>query len=125
MKNTIGICTYLLVYVDDVLVVGNNADEIRRVKEHLNEKFSIKDLGYVKYFLGVEIIKTDNGLFLNQRKYILDILSDASMSHCKPTNVHMSTGTNLSDNQDELYGDLGQYRRLVEDFYTRISPDMT
>ena len=47
-----------LIYVDDVIVVGNNMKQIARTKSHLDKKFSIKDLGPLKYFLGIEVART-------------------------------------------------------------------
>jgi Reverse transcriptase (RNA-dependent DNA polymerase) len=60
--------------VDDIIITGNNLDEIRRVKTKLREVFDIKDLGPLKYFLGIEITHSPKGLFISQRKYILDLL---------------------------------------------------
>ena len=64
----------LLVYVDDVLIKGIHEADILRVKQFLNSIFSIEDLSYVKYFLGLEIACGPEGLYVHQRKYVLDIL---------------------------------------------------
>lgn len=104
--------TYLLVYVDDMLLVGSDANEIDEVKQFLHKKFSIKYMGTTSYFLGVEIGKTNTGIFLNQRKYVKDILGDAGMMRCKPTNIPMPKGTNLTM-KEKLLVNVGQYRRLV------------
>ncbi|GKA19577.1 RNA-directed DNA polymerase [Tanacetum coccineum] len=69
--------TAALVYVDDVLITSNSPSEIQHLKQALDTKFTIKDLGLAKYFLGIEICNTANGTHLNQRKYILDLLTDA------------------------------------------------
>lgn len=66
--------TPLLVYVDDILITGNFDSEIQFVKQALHEKFTIKDLGLAQYFLGIELKRTHTGTYLNQRKYILDLL---------------------------------------------------
>lgn len=84
MKNTIGKYTAILVYVDDLLITGNNADEIKKTKEQLHKLFTIKDLGNAKYFLGLEIVRKKDGMYVNQRKYILDIISDAGLTGSKP-----------------------------------------
>ncbi|GKD00094.1 ribonuclease H-like domain-containing protein, partial [Tanacetum coccineum] len=52
----------LLVYVDDIVVTGNCVDEIEKFKTFLKSKFKIKDLGHLKYFLGIEVIKSDKDL---------------------------------------------------------------
>ncbi|GJS25460.1 putative RNA-directed DNA polymerase [Tanacetum coccineum] len=55
-----------LIYVDDVIMVGNDEDQIKETKKFLNEKFSIKDLGPLKYFLGIEAARTKDGTVLSQ-----------------------------------------------------------
>ncbi|XP_076914870.1 uncharacterized protein LOC143574026 [Bidens hawaiensis] len=74
----------LLVYVDDIVLTGNSESEIVKIKEFLKTKFMIKDLGELKYFLGIEVIKSDVGICLSQRKYCLDLLAEYGMIGCKP-----------------------------------------
>ncbi|XP_071700016.1 uncharacterized mitochondrial protein AtMg00810-like [Rutidosis leptorrhynchoides] len=76
---------YGLKQVDDILISGNSEDDIVHIKKALDDKFTIKDLGLARYFLGIELFKTDKGTYLNQRKYILDLLADAGLSASKPT----------------------------------------
>nr|KYP37372.1 Retrovirus-related Pol polyprotein from transposon TNT 1-94 [Cajanus cajan] len=83
--------TVLLVYVDDIVLSDNSFFEIQSVKNHLHSKFHIKDLGPLKYFLGLEIARSKTGLILNQRKYCLELLSESGMLGCKPS----STPANL------------------------------
>ncbi|GJZ05757.1 ribonuclease H-like domain-containing protein [Tanacetum coccineum] len=66
----------VLVYVDDIVLTGNNFNEVEKLKDHLKSKFMIKDLGVLKYFLGIEILPTDFGLCLSQRKYCLELLHE-------------------------------------------------
>ena len=73
-----------LIYVDGIMLVDNNLQEIQRVKTHLHNLFSIKDLGTLCYFLGFEISCSPSGIVLNQRKYCLDFLSDSGLLACKP-----------------------------------------
>jgi hypothetical protein len=61
-----------LVYVDDLILTGNNSTFVASVID--GQKFSIKDLGYLHFFLGVEVVPTEEGLFLTQHKYIRDLL---------------------------------------------------
>ncbi|CAN6704145.1 unnamed protein product [Malus baccata var. baccata] len=74
----------VLIYVDDLIVMGDNIEEINSLKHAIRVRFAIKDLGTLKYFLGIEMATSSKGLFLNQRKYILDLLKDADMVDCKP-----------------------------------------
>ncbi|GJV84095.1 ribonuclease H-like domain-containing protein [Tanacetum coccineum] len=71
-----GVFLALLVYVDDIIITCNSVFEIEKFKVFLKSKFMIKDLGKLKYFLGIEVVDTDKGICLNQRKYVLDLLSD-------------------------------------------------
>lgn len=82
-----GCLVILQVYIDDVLFTGTSNVKINEVKMFLNEKFTIKDLDSVKYFLGLEFTKSVKGLYVNQRKYIVDMLEDAWMIDCKPAHT--------------------------------------
>ncbi|XP_074300565.1 uncharacterized protein LOC141631842 [Silene latifolia] len=73
----------VLVYVDDMIVVSNNKDTCDKFKNFLNERFGIKDLGKLKYFLGIEVAHCKEGLFLNQRKYALSIIEETGMKGAK------------------------------------------
>ncbi|GJZ58327.1 ribonuclease H-like domain-containing protein [Tanacetum coccineum] len=75
-KSDKGVFLALLVYVDDIIITGNSISEIEKFKVFLKFKFMIKDLGKLKYFLGIEVVDTDKGICLNQKKYVLDLLSE-------------------------------------------------
>ncbi|GKB54695.1 cysteine-rich receptor-like protein kinase 8, partial [Tanacetum coccineum] len=65
---------FLLVYVDDILLTGNHQYTINLIKKQLHKKFSIKDLGPIHYYLGIEILRNSHGLVMSQRKYALELL---------------------------------------------------
>ena len=69
--------TSLLIYVDDILITGNDPMSIAEIKKFLHSQFHFKDLGDLKYFLGIEISSSKNGIFISQRKYALEIIKDA------------------------------------------------
>ncbi|GKC34259.1 ribonuclease H-like domain-containing protein, partial [Tanacetum coccineum] len=75
-KSDKGVFLALLVYVDDIIITGNSVSEIEKFKVFLKSKFMIKDLGKLKYFLGIKVVDIDKGICLNQRKYVLDLLSE-------------------------------------------------
>lgn len=75
----------VLIYVDDLIITGSNNAEISKLKFFLSKKLAIKSLGALKYFLGIEIASSRKGLFLNQRKYVLDLLQETGMLGAKPT----------------------------------------
>ncbi|KAI3511072.1 hypothetical protein L1887_18216 [Cichorium endivia] len=108
-----GVYIAILIYVDDVIVVGNNLERIQQTKRRLDEAFSIKDLGQLKYFLGIEVAKTPEGLVLSQRKYVLDILKDSGMLGCKPSPFPIEQNLKLDRGENEERVDASQYRRLI------------
>lgn len=85
----------LLVYVDDIILVGNDSQACATFKGYLNDCFSIKDLGPLKYFLGIEVARGPKGLFLSQRKYALEIVDECGLLGSKPTDFPTVEITNL------------------------------
>lgn len=69
-----------VVYDDDVLNTGPNEAFITKFKNYLNQTFTIKDHGDASYFIGIELLKTKKGFYVNQRKYVLDIWSEAGLT---------------------------------------------
>lgn len=61
-------------------MADNDLGKIQEIKDFLNNKFNIKDLGTLKFFLGIEVARTKRGLVLSQHKYTLDILKEAGMT---------------------------------------------
>ncbi|GJS85872.1 ribonuclease H-like domain-containing protein [Tanacetum coccineum] len=107
----------LLVYVDDIVLTGNNINEINNVKKFLSSKFKIKDLGELKYFLGIEVLKTDKGgLCLSQRKYCLELLHDYGLLACKPVSTPLLENIILAHKEkegDKFLKNVTNYQRLV------------
>jgi Reverse transcriptase (RNA-dependent DNA polymerase) len=66
----------LIVYVDDIVLTGNNLAEMKRLKASLVKEFKMKDLGELRYFLGIEVARSKKGVVLSQQRYVLDLLSD-------------------------------------------------
>jgi len=82
---------YLLVYVDDILLTGSNSAMFHHLIQLLSSEFKLRDLGDVHYFLGIEVQSTGMSLMLRQHKYILDILTRAGMTSCKPVDTLVSS----------------------------------
>ena len=60
--------------MDDIVLTGNCKEEMAHLKHPLSREFEIKDLGHLKYFLGMEVARSSRGISVSQRKYTLDLL---------------------------------------------------
>jgi hypothetical protein len=77
----------LIIYIDDMIVTGNDEDEISELQKYIASEFEMKDRGGLKYFLGIEVYKSKLGIFLSQRKYVLDLLDKyVRLQTCRNTN---------------------------------------
>ena len=92
---------YLVLYVDDMLLVGNDKEIIQDLKTQLSSKFNMKDLDVENYIFGMEIKRdrTKRKIWLNQRKYVETILQRFNMQDRKPVKVPILVGVNLSVEQ--------------------------
>jgi hypothetical protein len=66
----------LIVYVDVIVIIGDNEKEIEHLKRKLAQEFEVKDLGQLRYFLGIEVSRSSKDIYLSQRKYVLDLLKE-------------------------------------------------
>lgn len=126
-KHTHNSFTALLIYVDDLILAGNSIQEITAIKHFLHQQFKIRDLGNLKYFLGLEISRSQQGLYICQRKFALDILSDTGLLAAKPATIPITKDTRLQKDQGEPLTDPASYRRLISRLlYLYITrPDIT
>ena len=108
--NSSGQCIYLVVYANNIVITSNDQDGIQKLKQHLFTHFQTKDLGKLKYFLGIEIAQSSSGVVLSQRKYALDILEETGILDCKPVNTPMDPNIKLVPRQGESLGDPRRYR---------------
>ncbi|XP_050157515.1 uncharacterized mitochondrial protein AtMg00810-like [Malus sylvestris] len=92
----------MLIYVDDIIITGDNVNEINALKCSLHQQFAIKDLGVLKYFLSIEMATSSKGLFLNQRKYVVDLLDEAHMLDCKPARTPLISKLQLDAKGEPL-----------------------
>ncbi|PWA97255.1 ribonuclease H-like domain-containing protein [Artemisia annua] len=125
-----GVFIALLVYVDDIIITGNNVDAIEDFKRYLKTKFQIKDLGKLKYFLGIEVIETKSGVCLSQRKYCLDLLSEFGLLACKPSAIPLEQSVYITSeptDTDPLLDNITEYQKLIGKliYLTHTRPDIS
>ncbi|GJS02576.1 ribonuclease H-like domain-containing protein [Tanacetum coccineum] len=124
-----GVFIALLVYVDDIIITGNSLPEINKVKQFLKTKFMIKDLGKLKYFLGIEVLDTSNGVCLNQRKYCLELIDEFGLLVGKPSYIPMQPNISLTSEPSETGPSLEnvfEYQKLIGKliYLTTTRPDI-
>ncbi|XP_047270453.1 uncharacterized mitochondrial protein AtMg00810-like [Capsicum annuum] len=112
----------VLVYVDDLLITGSNDQLIDVAKQTLHQKFKLKDLGQLKYLLGIKELRSSAGVILNQRKYILKLINDIGLSGAKPAPTPLESNLRLTSveydkinglTSDQVLHDINGYRKLV------------
>ena len=81
--------------MDDIIITGSDQDGIQKLKQYLFSHFQTKDLGKLKYFLGIEVAQSNSRMVFSQRKYTLDILTDTGMLYCKPIDTPMNSNIKL------------------------------
>ncbi|CAN6698705.1 unnamed protein product [Malus baccata var. baccata] len=113
IKRMGGKVTLLIIYVDDMVVTGDDTEEIKRLQGYLSSEFEMKDLGGLKYFLGIEVARSRDGIYLSQRKYVLDILSETGMLACKLVETPIVQNHHLAIYQDQVPTNKERYQRLV------------
>jgi hypothetical protein len=118
--------TALLVYVDDIILAGNNLNEFTRIKSILDTQFKIKDLGVLKYFLGLEVAQSREGICISQRKYCLDLLKDSGILGAKPAITPLDPSVKLHNDTAKPYNDVSSYRRMIGKllYLTNTRPDI-
>ncbi|KAL4036651.1 hypothetical protein IC575_000215 [Cucumis melo] len=105
--------TALIIYVDDMIVTGNDTQEIATLEKKLSGEFEMKNLGGLKYFLGIEVMRSRQGIVLSQRKYILDLLAEIGMLDCRPADTPVVQGVKLGEFPDQVPANKERYQRLV------------
>ena len=103
----------LLLYVDDMIITGDDLSGIQELKDFLNQQFKIKDLGHLGYFLGLEITHSTDGLYITQAKYASDLLSRAGLTDSKTVDTLVELNAHLTLLGGKPLSNPSLYRRLV------------
>jgi histone deacetylase 1/2 len=105
---------YLLVYVDDIIITGSSTTLVQTLVQKLDSAFSLKQLGELDYFLGIEVKNlSDGSLLLTQSKYLKDLLIKTNMLDCKPIATPMMSSCKLSKTGSDNVTDATLYRSVV------------
>jgi len=113
-------------YVDDLLVTGDDIQEIDKFKMSMLQVFEMTDLGVMNYFLGMEVHQSNDGIFISQRKYGMDLLRKFKMESCNPVATPLAVNEKLSKADGDAKADVTQFRSLVGSllYLTATRPDI-
>ena len=102
----------LVVYVNDIVIIESDSKGISSLKSFLQSQFHTKNLGMIRYFLGIEVMRSKYEIFLSQRKYVFDLLFKTGKFRVKPCSSPMVPGVHLT-REGETFEDPERYKRLV------------
>lgn len=108
-----GLVSIIAVYVNDILITGDDHKEIQALKVFLHQGFKIKDLGFLHYFIGMKILRDQIGIIISQQKYSLDLLQEFDVSHVPCASSPTDPSHRLSADSDEYILDPTLYRHLI------------
>lgn len=119
--------TVVLVYVDDILISGDSQGDIAALKQLLCQNFHMKDMGTPRYFLGLEIDRSNAGFFVSQKKYTIDLLKEFGMQNVTPLKLPMDAHLKLTPDKGDSLSDPTIYQRLVGKliYLTITRPDIS
>jgi len=127
MKKTNHGIIVIVIYVDDLIITRDNDGDIFDLKKLLKQKFEMKDLGELGYFLGIKVIQSPKRIWLLQRQYALNKLSKYGMTGCKPISIPLEQNVKLSVDERNLVEDTTMYKCIVGNliYMTIIRPDLS
>jgi len=120
------ICIHILIYVDDIIVTDNFFIAISLLISTLSSEFTVKELGALSFFLGIQVIRTINGLHHHQGKYVTDILHWTKIVGAKPVSTPCCPSRKLSKFYGEPLSNLTKYWSIVGtlQYLTLTRPDI-
>ncbi|PKU79146.1 putative mitochondrial protein [Dendrobium catenatum] len=116
----------ILLYVDDILITGNQPEHINKLLSDLHTQFALKQLGEINLFLGIQINRTNSGFFLTQAHYASKLLQETGFMDCKPCPTPATPAGRHPQQLDEPFHDPTHYRRIAGSlqYLTITSPDI-
>jgi len=103
----------IVVYVDDIIVTGNDEKEKEKLKHRLVNEFEVKELGRLKYLSGIELAYSNQGIFISQQKYITHLLEENEKIRCRPVSTPMDPNHKLCKAEEESIVDKKMYQRMI------------
>jgi hypothetical protein len=100
----------LVLYVDDLILTGSDSKLLNHVKTSLKKKFEMTNLGFFHYFFGLQVLQTNERIFISQSNYSCDLLRRFHMDYCKPTPSHFQSRVKLTATRTSLEVDATMYR---------------
>jgi hypothetical protein len=111
--------TILLLYVDDMIITGDDPEYIAFIKARLSDQILMSDLGPLRYFLGIEISSTPEEVFLSQEKYIQELLNRVSLTDHRTVETPMELNVHLTPTDGGPLEDPTRYCHIVESLVYR------
>ena len=103
----------LISYVDDIILTSDDSVELERLKMMLAYEFEMKDLGPLKYFLGMKFARSKKGIYVSQRKCVLNLLNETGMLGCKIVETPIEANRKLEPAKPKDVVDRERFQRLV------------
>lgn len=117
----------LVAYLNDIVIIRNDSGCIAILKQFLQKQLHTKDLGKLRYFLGIEVVRSWTGINLFKRKYELDLLDAMGFLGARLVDVSMNPNQKLMKDEGELFEDAKRYCRLVgkQNYLTITKPSIS
>jgi hypothetical protein len=103
----------IVIYVNDLIIIGDSNADISNLKKLLNQKIEMKDLGALHYFLDIEVNQSPKGIWFLQMQYALNKLFEYGMTGCKPISIPLEQNVKLSTDEGDLVEDTTMYKHIV------------
>ena len=103
----------LLLYVDDMIITGDDFSGIQELKDFLSQQFEMKDLGHLNYFLGLEITHSIDRHYITQAKYAFELLSQVGLTNIKTVDIPIKLNVYLTPSGGKPLSNPSLYKHLV------------